>query len=93
MSRLTSGERKALPDSDFAWIDRNGERHLPIENPSHVRDAISRWPLTEFDSCQAQEEARKKILSAARKFCIEVSPDDFIVLNKHPWPGDACESE
>ncbi|HEX5415152.1 MAG TPA: DUF6582 domain-containing protein [Chloroflexota bacterium] len=83
MSRLTSGERKELPDSDFAYIDREGGRHLPIENASHVRDAISRWPLTEFESHQAQEEARKKILEAAHKYGIQVSPTDFIVRDKH----------
>lgn len=90
MTRLTSGERKEIPNRDFAWIDKNGGRHLPIENPSHVRDAISRWPLTEIDSCEAQEEARTRILDAAQKYGIEVSQDDFIVQNKHPWPGNAC---
>ena len=89
MSRLTSGQRKALPDQDFAWIDQHGERHLPIENPSHVRDALSRWPLTHFDTCEAQEEARKKILAAAKKFGITVSSTDDIVRNHHD-PPSAC---
>ena len=83
MSRLTSGERKELPDRDFAYIDRNGGRHLPIENAEHVRDAISRWPLTEFDSHDSREEARKRILEAAKEFGINVSPSDFIVKDEH----------
>jgi len=83
MSRLTSGERKELPDRDYAYIDRDGGRHLPIENASHVRDAISRWPLTEFDSREAQEEARKRIMEAAKKFGIQASPTDFIVRDEH----------
>ena len=83
MSRLTSGERKELPDRDFAYVDRNGGRHLPIENAEHVRDAISRWPLTEFDSHEGKEEARKRILEAAKKFGVNVAPSDFIAKDEH----------
>lgn len=89
MSRLTSGERKDIPDQDFAWIDQNGGRHLPIEDAEHVRDALSRWPVTHFDNCAAQEGARKKILDAAKKYGIQVSSDDKIVRNQHDAP-DAC---
>lgn len=89
MARLTSGERKELPDRDFAYIDAQGGRHLPIENASHVRDALSRWPLTHFESCTAQEAARVKILDAAKRHKIPVSPDDLIVRNQH-HPPDAC---
>jgi len=84
VSRLTSGERKELPNGDFACIDQNGGRHLPIENPSHVRDAMSRWPMTYFDSCAAQEAARRKILAAAHKFGMAVSSDDFISYSQTP---------
>ncbi|HUX88210.1 MAG TPA: hypothetical protein VMW65_14505 [Chloroflexota bacterium] len=90
MSRLTSGQRKALPNEDFAWIDQNGGRHLPIEYAEHVRDALSRWPLTHFDSCEAQEESRKKILAAAQTFGINVSSTDDIVRNHHD-PPSACD--
>lgn len=90
MARLPSGERQELPEGDFAYIDSRGGRHLPIENASHVRDALSRWPLTHFESCLAQEVARTKILDAARRFEIQVSPDDFIVRNQH-HPPDACQ--
>ena len=38
MATLTSAERNALPDSDFALPGR----HYPIEDPGHGRDALSR---------------------------------------------------
>jgi hypothetical protein len=83
MTRLTTEQRHELPDQDFAYIDREGNRHLPIENATHVRDALSRWPRTEFDSYEASQAARDRILDAARRFGIEVSPDDKVVLNRH----------
>jgi hypothetical protein len=92
MSRLTSGERQELPSSDFAYVDQSGGRHLPIENAEHVRDAMSRWPRTYFESCAAQEEARQRILAAAERFGIDVSADDFIVVNSHPGPTGCSES-
>lgn len=90
MSRLTTEQRHELPNNDFAYIDNSGGRHLPIENAEHVRDAISRWPLTQFDTCEHQEKARKKILEAAKKYSIQISQDDFIVRNQHHAP-DACK--
>jgi hypothetical protein len=83
MTRLTTEQRHELPDSDFAYIDREGNRHLPIENATHVRDAMSRWPRTEFDSYEGSQAARTRILEAARQFGIEASPDDKIVRNQH----------
>jgi hypothetical protein len=83
MSRLTTEQRHELPDSDFAHVDREGNRLLPIENAAHVRDALTRWPRTEFDSDEASQAARTRILEAAQQFGIEVSPDDKIVRNRH----------
>ncbi len=75
MSKLTTEERNNLPDSAFAYIDRGGERHLPIHDEKHARNAIARYPRTDFESKAAKERARKKILEAAKKFDIDVSED------------------
>jgi hypothetical protein len=83
MTRLTAEQRHELPDRDFAYIDREGNRHLPIENAEHVRDALSRWPRTEFESYEASQATRTRILDAARQFEIEVAPDDKVVQNRH----------
>ncbi|CAN5456576.1 hypothetical protein BH20CHL6_BH20CHL6_09090 [soil metagenome] len=78
MSELDAEARNDLKDSDFAYIDREGGRHLPINDQSHVRNAMARWNQTDFESKAARERARKAILAAARKHGIEVDPDDRI---------------
>ena len=78
MAELDAQEREKLKDSEFAYIDRDGERHLPINDESHVRNAIARWNQTDFDTKTAKEEARKKILAAARRHGIEIDDDDKI---------------
>ena len=78
MSKLTTEERNKLPDSAFAYIDKAGERHLPIHDEEHARNAIARYPRTDFESKAAQERTRKKILEAAKKFGIDVDENDEI---------------
>ena len=78
MAELTTEKRKKLKKSDFAYIDKEGEGHLPIHDEEHARNAIARWNQTHFESAEAKEAARKKILRAARKFGIEVSEDSKV---------------
>lgn len=75
MSKLSEKERDKLSDSAFAYIDKAGERHLPVHDEDHARNAIARYPQTDFESKAAKERARKRILEAAKKFDIEVSED------------------
>jgi hypothetical protein len=78
MAELSARSRGRLPKSKFAYVDSTGEGHLPIEDEAHVRNAIARWNQTNFESATAREQARKKILAAARQHGIEVSPDDNV---------------
>jgi hypothetical protein len=78
MARLTTEERNKLPERAFAYIDRAGERHLPVHDAEHARNAIARYPQTEFESKAAKERARKRILEAADEFSIELADDDEI---------------
>jgi uncharacterized protein DUF6582 len=78
MATLTEAKRDKLKKSDFAYVDKDGEGHLPIHDGSHVRNAISRFDQTEFESAAAKERARKKILSAAKKHDIEVDDDSNV---------------
>ena len=75
MAELDTAERDRLRDSSFAYIDREGERHLPINDAAHVRNAISRFDQTDFESKTAKDEARRKILRAAERHGIEVDED------------------
>src|SRR2546430_14419904 len=78
MPDLREKQRKAMPKSVFAYVDARGEGHLPLNDESHVRNAMARWNQTEFSSPSAKETARRKIMAAGRKHGIEVSKDDKI---------------
>jgi hypothetical protein len=78
MAELTNRGRKHIKKDNFAYVDKDGEGHLPIHDESHVRNAMSRWNQTDFESAAKKESARKKIVSAAKKHGIEVSDDDKI---------------
>ncbi len=71
-------QRRRIPKSRFAYVDRDGVGHLPIEDASHVRNVMARFNQTWFESEAAKERARHKILAAAKRFGIEVSPEDKI---------------
>jgi hypothetical protein len=78
MAELSTKQRDKLRKSDFAYVDKEGGEHLPIHDETHVRNAIARWNQTHFQSKTAREEARRKILRAAKKHKIEVSEDDEV---------------
>jgi hypothetical protein len=78
MPELDTKARERLRSSQFAYVDSDGAEHLPINDASHVRNAMARFNQTEFESAAAKERARRKILSAAKKFDIEIDPDDKI---------------
>jgi hypothetical protein len=79
MAELSTKDRDRLRDSQFAYIDRQGGRHLPIHDESHVRSAIARFDQTDFDGAAARERARKKIIAAAKRHGIDIDPEDDIV--------------
>jgi hypothetical protein len=81
MADLTTKSREKLRSNQFAYVDRKGGEHLPINDESHIRNAMARWNQTEFESQAAKERARKKIVAAAKREGIEIDQDDKIA---HP---------
>ena len=75
MAELDADDRDDLRKNQFAYVDREGGEHLPINDESHIRNAMARWNQTDFESKTAKEEARKKILRAAEKYEIDVDED------------------
>lgn len=78
MAELTTAERNKLTDTQFAYVDKGGERHVPIHDEEHIRNAIARFGRTHFESKAAKERAARAILEAARKYGIEVDEDDDV---------------
>ena len=67
MARLSARERAGLPDRAFAYVDPDGVRRLPIHDAAHVRSALSRFDQVRFDSDEAKDRARQRLLNAAKK--------------------------
>ena len=78
MAELDAKEREKLHKDQFAYVDKEGGEHLPIHDEAHVRNAIARFNQTKFQSDNAREEARHKVLAAAKRHGIEVKDDDNI---------------
>ncbi|HSB84717.1 MAG TPA: adenylate/guanylate cyclase domain-containing protein [Ilumatobacteraceae bacterium] len=76
MPRLDAKERAALPDRAFAYIDSQGRRRLPIHDAAHVRNALVRFGQVGFEDERAREQARLRLLNAAKKF--KIVPVGFI---------------
>ena len=76
MARLKPKKRARLPDRAFAYIDSRGRRRLPIHDKAHVRNALARFNQVEFESDATREQARKRLLNAAKKY--RIVPVGFI---------------
>ncbi len=70
MPELAASARARLPDSAFAYVDSQGRRRLPINDASHVRNALARFDQTSFEDDVARERARQRLLRAAKKYGI-----------------------
>ena len=78
MAEMDSEDRDDLRKDQFAYVDADGGEHLPIHDESHIRNAMARWNQTEFQSDTAKEEARRKIVGAAKRHGIEVDEDSNV---------------
>ena len=78
MAQLTETGRKHVARKNFAYVDKDGGEHLPIHDADHVRNAIARFNQTAFESVDAKERARRKVLAAAKRHGIEVAKDDEV---------------
>ncbi|HLW58311.1 MAG TPA: adenylate/guanylate cyclase domain-containing protein [bacterium] len=87
MPTLSSGQRAGLPNSAFAYIDSQGQRRLPINDESHVRNALARFNQVAFEDDAARQRARKRLLHAAKKFGI--LPIGFITSQLHSARNEA----
>ncbi len=70
MGQLNSKKRAQLPKSAFAYVDSRGRKRLPINDESHVRNALSRFNQVIFEDEAARERARTRLLNAAKKYGI-----------------------
>lgn len=91
---LNAESRNRISASNFAYIDSEGGRHLPIHDEAHVRNAMARFSQTHFESPEKKKTAARKILAKARSMGIEVADDSAIAnaakgVSLNDLPDDA----
>jgi hypothetical protein len=79
MSKLDEKDRDSLPGSQFAF---EKQRKEPLENASHVRNAVARFNQVEGVSDEERDAAWKRIQSAAKKYKVELQETSWRELGK-----------
>jgi hypothetical protein len=79
MSELDAKDREKLKNRQYAFPKQRKE---PIEDASHLRNAIARFAQVEGVSDEERDEAWKRIKKAADKFGVEVHEKSWRELGK-----------
>ena len=82
MAELDTKDREKMDKRKFAYVDKEGEGHLPINDAPHVRNAMARFNQTEFESGTKKETARRKIVKAAKRRGIKVAKSDNVAKSR-----------
>jgi hypothetical protein len=76
---MSTADKDRLADQEFAFP---AERKEPLTDARHVRNAIARFDQVEDVSDAERDKAWKRILSAAKRFDVEVAESDWRDLAK-----------
>ena len=71
MSQLDAKKRAKLPNSAFAYVDSQGRRRLPINDESHVRNALTRFTqaaLQRYQTMRLERTSKMQIGSRSNTF-------------------------
>ncbi|MGO4476229.1 DUF6582 domain-containing protein [Massilia sp. 2TAF26] len=79
MSKIDQEDRNEMSGREFAFPKQRKE---PLEDASHVRNAIARFDQVEGVTDHERDEAWERIRSAARKFGVEVNESSWRELGK-----------
>jgi hypothetical protein len=79
MTKLDAEHRNAIDSKQFAFPK---ERKEPLENATHVRNAVARFNQVEGVSDADRDEAWKRIKAAAKKFGVEVNEKSWREIGK-----------
>lgn len=79
MSKLDQEERDELSSREFAFPKQRKE---PLEDASHVRNAVARFNQVKGVTDEERDEAWKRIQAAAKKFDVELDEDDWREIGK-----------
>lgn len=79
MTKLATEDRDGLDKGSFAFTKQRKE---PLENASHVRNAIARFNQVKDVSDEDRDAAWKRIKVAAKRFDVEVGEKSWREIGK-----------
>lgn len=85
---LSTESRKHLKDSTYAFP---AQRKEPLNDASHVRNAIARFDQVKDTTVSQREEAFHRIQAAARKFGVEMTETNWKQLGKKPHTANSAQ--
>jgi hypothetical protein len=72
MSKLNTEKRNEISNGTFAFMKQRKE---PLEDASHVRNAIARFDQVQDVTDSERDEAWHRIKAAAKKYGVEVKEE------------------
>jgi hypothetical protein len=79
MSRLDDDRRDQLDDGRFAFARQRKE---PLEDATHVRNAVARFDQVKDVTDAERDDAWKRIQAAAKKYGVELHEKSWRELGK-----------
>ena len=79
MAKLDEADREELNGGEYAFAKQRKE---PIEDATHVRNAIARFDQVKDVTDAERDAAWKRIVAAAEKFGVEVTEKSWRELGK-----------
>jgi len=84
---LSTEQRNKMSDSTYAFPAKRKE---PLNNASHVRNAIARFDQVKDVSDSEREEAFGHIKAAAKKFGVEMTETNWKQLGGKPHTANSA---
>lgn len=87
---LSTEDRKEMSDSEYAFPD---ERKEPLNDASHVRNALARFDQVKGVSDVEREKAFQRIKAAGKKFGVDIQETSWKQLGKHPHTANSAHKK
>lgn len=90
MSKLDQDDKDHIPAKQFAFAKQRKE---PLEDATHVRNAIARFKQVEGVTDEERDEAWQRIRAAAHKFKVEMEEGSWREVGKSGKSGNSAKTE
>ncbi len=87
---LSTDDRKHIKDSNYAFPEKRKE---PLNDASHVRNAIARFDQVKDVTDTEREQAFHHIKAAAKKFGVEMTETSWHQLGSKPHTSNSTHKK